>query len=155
MPYCSQCGNQVQPADVFCGRCGARQPVPAPPPRDEFLSNVSPRAASLVCYIPVIGWIPAIVVLAAARFRDDRTVRFHAFQGLYLFVAWLIVDWVISPFFPFLGVGAFRPDRLVVGLLKAVIFFAWIFMIIKASQDEAYRLPLVGDLAERSVAEQR
>ena len=29
----------------------------------------------------------------------------------------------------------------------------WIFMIIKASQDEVYSLPVIGELAERSVAE--
>ncbi len=41
------------------------------------------------------------------------------------------------------------------GLMKAVIFGAWIFMIIKTSQDEMYKLPILGDLAEKSVSEQR
>jgi len=55
------------------------------------LSGISPRTASILCYIPVVGWIASIIVLAADRFRNDHRVRFHAFQGLYLFVAWLIV----------------------------------------------------------------
>jgi uncharacterized membrane protein len=120
----------------------------------EFMSGVTPRTASLLCYIPVLGWIFAIIVLASTRFRGDRNVRFNAFQGLYLFVAWLIVDWVVSPFFylPLPGPGFHHavPD-----LLKAVIFLTWIFMLIKTAQDQLFRLPIVGELAEKSVSEQR
>jgi hypothetical protein len=71
------------------------------------MHGVSPRTASLLCYIPILGWIVAIVVLASARFRDNARVRFHAFQGLYLFVAWLIVDWVLSPMFSIAFWGPF------------------------------------------------
>ena len=39
--------------------------------------------------------------------------------------------------------------------MKAVIFGTWIFMIIKTSQDKMYKLPILGDLAEKSVSEQR
>ena len=43
-----------------------------------------------------MGWIAAIIVLASQRFKAMPTVRFHAFQGLYLFVAWLMNDQVLS-----------------------------------------------------------
>jgi uncharacterized membrane protein len=90
-------------------------------------------------------------VLASQRFRTDAQVRFHAFQGLYIFVAWLMVEWVVSPFlmigFPFHRAGA--------NLLQLAVFCAWIFMLIKVSHDENYKLPILGDLAERSVSEQR
>src|SRR6266545_3098237 len=92
MPFCSKCGNQVDAADRFCARCGSPQPVTAGPQHTrpvDPLSGISSRTASILCYIPVVGWVPAIVILAAQRFRNDRAVRFHAFQGLYLFVAWL------------------------------------------------------------------
>ena len=36
-------------------------------------------------------------MLAARKFKGDHIIRFHAFQGLYLFAAWLVVDWVIGP----------------------------------------------------------
>ena len=38
----------------------------------------------------------AIVVLATDRFRQDRVIRFHAFQALYLFVASLLNNSVLS-----------------------------------------------------------
>ena len=146
MPYCSQCGTQVGHSDAFCSKCGMRQPTAPVPPRDPF-AGINPRTASILCYIPLVGWVAAVVVLASERFRNDRVVRFHAFQGLYLFVAWLIVDQVIAPMFhliPHVHLGE---------LFRAAVIGVWIFMIIKASHEEVYSLPVIGELAERSVAE--
>jgi uncharacterized membrane protein len=86
--------------------------------------------------------------LASQRFRQDRTVRFHAFQGLYLFVAWLLNDWVLQPMTQ--QVPHFR----IHGLVEAVLFFMSIFMMVKAAHNEAYALPLFGELAQRSVSEE-
>jgi uncharacterized membrane protein len=154
MPFCCHCGNKTRDTDIFCGNCGSRQPV-VPGKGKDFTSGISGRTASILCYIPIVGWIPAIVVLAAQRFRQNRDVRFHAFQGIYLFVAWLIVDWVIGGF-PFWGHGVrIFPGFMIGGILKALIFFTWIFMLIKTSQEQIYKLPILGELADRSVAEQR
>ena len=151
MPYCCQCGKNVGNHDAYCGVCGARQPL-SPSPAVDYMQGISPRTASLLCYIPILGWIVAIVVLASARFRDDTRVRFHAFQGLYLFVTWLLVDWFLSPMFRLAGPPF---HQLFPGLMKAAVFVAWIFMIVKTSHDETYKLPILGDLAEKSVSEQR
>jgi uncharacterized membrane protein len=159
MPFCVQCGNAVGNSDQFCGKCGSRQtagrPTPPAPPGD-FMHGVSNRNASLLCYIPMVGWVAAIVVLASERFRRETQVRFHAFQGLYLFVAWLMVEWVISPALYFSDWGSgFPMHRLFTRALQLLIFAAWVFMIIKVSHDEDYKLPIIGELAERSVSEQR
>src|SRR6266851_9896692 len=145
MPYCSSCGNTVTTSDQYCAKCGSRQPGATEQATDP-LSGITPRTASILCYIPGIGWIASVIVLASAKFRDHHAVRFHAFQGLYLFVAWLIVDWVLSPIFRGLPSPVFRVDR----MLNGLIIFLWIFMIIKASHEEAYSLPIIGELAERS-----
>ena len=107
----------------------------------------------MACYIPIVGWIAAIIVLATTKFQHDRAVRFHAFQGLYLFVVWLLIEWVLEPFARMVpGPGAMRGTT---ALLHIAVFAAWIWMIIKTSQEQMFRLPIVGELAERSVAEQR
>lgn len=150
MPFCSHCGNPVTPAQAFCSRCGSAQ-APAPagprPPVYDPLAGVTPRTASILCYIPVVGWIVAIVVLASQRFRHLQAVRFHAFQGLYLFVAWLMNDqvlkWAMAPF------SHFHLHDLV----NLVLLAMSVFMMVKASHDEAYPLPLFGELAQRSVSE--
>jgi uncharacterized membrane protein len=155
LPYCCQCGKVVGDHDAFCAVCGARQgPASSLPPASDFLSGISPRTAALICYIPIVGWLAAIVVLASQRFRSDAVVRFHAFQGLYLFVAWLIVDWVVGPLFSFHGFGP--PFFHGFGaLLKALVIGLWIYMIVKAANNERVKLPILGDLAEKSVSEQR
>jgi len=164
MPYCVQCGSGVGSGDQFCARCGGPQPSAhagtgaAAPPHPSGFGNpafgagISDRNAALLCYIPWVGWVAAIVVLASERFRRDTQTRFHAFQGLYLFVAWLLVEWVISPA---LWWDSFPMHRVVPEGLHLVIIIAWVFMIIKVSHGEHYRLPIIGELADRSVCEQR
>jgi uncharacterized membrane protein len=110
---------------------------------------MSARTASVLCYVPVLGWIAAVVVLASRRFRTDATVRFHAFQGLYLFAAWLLVNWGLRPIFQVIGDPMARIDR----LLEVVLLGASIFMMVKTSHEQVYSLPVIGDLAHRSAME--
>ena len=153
MPYCCQCGQTVGNRDAYCAKCGTRQP--STNAAADYLHGISPRTASLLCYIPVVGWVVAIVVLASARFRDNTKVRFNAFQGLYLFVAWLIVDWVLSPMFRFSDFGGPPFHKIFPAMLQVIILCALVFMIIKTAHDEVYKLPILGELAEKSVSEQR
>ena len=146
VPFCSHCGNELGERDFYCGRCGGRQPVAGTPGVYQRSDGLSPRAASMLCYVPFVGWIAAIFVLATDRFREQPDVRFHAFQGLYLFVAWLLVDWVLKPwFFPFFV--SFPLGR----ILQLGVLVLWVVMLIKASREERYSLPLIGDLAQRSL----
>jgi len=166
MPYCCQCGTGVHAADCFCGNCGAAQASttgagasPNAGPRSTSAHGTgfwNARNASTLCYIPWFGWIAAVIALASNRFKRDYEVRFHAFQGLYLFVAWLLVDWVVSPVLRLTGFGFWQPmPHMGGGILHLLILAGWIVMLIKVRHGEHYRLPILGDLAERSVAEQR
>ena len=163
MPFCTQCGRNVADADAFCGNCGNRQTAapagsaagPGPGARhatgNDPFAGVSPRLASVLCYVPTLGWIAAVFCLAAGKFKHDSAVRFNAFQGLYLFAAWLVVQWVIQPMSWFAHhSGVLRADR----VLEMLLIGVGIFMMVKASHDEVYVLPIVGELAQRSAAEQ-
>ena len=148
MPFCSQCGTSLGDRDFFCGKCGARQPIPGTPGVYRRTGEgLSDRTASMLCYIPFVGWLAAIFVLASDRFRQSRDVRFHAFQGLYLFVAWLLLSWTILPWFHSFP-AHFFPFR---KILELGVIGLWIFMLVKASREERYSLPLIGELAERSL----
>ncbi len=164
MPFCTQCGNQVGERDVFCANCGKQQAgssgtwagprtAAAPPtgaPTADPLAGLSPRTAATLCYIPTVGWIAAVVVLAARKFKGDKIVRFHAFQGLYLFAVWLVVQWVVHPMMSALPGHPLRIDH----LLEAILLGVSIFMLIKASHNEPYVLPIIGELAQKSALEQ-
>ncbi len=149
MPFCSQCGQQVGASDAYCPRCGGRQPGPAGgrPAAPDPLSQFSPRTAAILCYVPGLGWVASIVVLASERFRHDRDVRFHAFQGLYLFVAWLLDGWVLRPMFSMI------PRMPLNSLVELALLGMSVFMMVKAAHNETYSLPIFGELAHRSVAE--
>jgi uncharacterized membrane protein len=43
---------------------------------------------------------------------------------------------------------------LLLGPLKAVVLVIWIYLLVKAANEEQVRLPIIGDLAARSAAEQ-
>ena len=91
-----------------------------------------------------------MVVLAARKFKNDKIVRFHAFQGLYLFAAWLVVQWVIRPLMSTLPDRVIRVDH----ILEVVLLAVSVLMMVKASHGEHYVLPIIGELAQKSAAEQ-
>ncbi|MEZ5400112.1 MAG: zinc-ribbon domain-containing protein [Bryobacteraceae bacterium] len=151
MPFCTQCGADVVATAAFCQKCGSPQPAAQMTKGQSFLDSMSARTASILCYIPVAGWIPCVVFLAGERFRNDNNVRFHAFQGLYLFVAWLVLDasWGIGSVLHLsFGSARYHLDR----LLHMALIGVWIYMLIQTSQNVRVRLPLIGEWAERSLS---
>jgi len=133
--------------EAYCRQCGKRQPVgrqrlhPAP---TRWRASAANRVDPLL--YPGIGWIASIIVLASEKFRRDRTVRFHAFQGLYLFVAWLMEDWVLRPMF------RMAPELHIHGSSGVIAGHVDLHDGESRSR-RAYPLPLFGELAQRSVAE--
>jgi uncharacterized membrane protein len=163
MPFCTQCGTQVGAGDAFCAGCGFKQggadgkgnaaPGGASTsgtawkagPKD-FAGGVPPRTVAALCYVPGLGWLSSLYVLAGERFRQDQTVRFHAFQGLYLFVGWLLVG-ALGPMFN----GGWRLN----GIMRTVLSVLGVIMMVKTLRNQDERLPFVGELADRSIREQR
>ena len=152
MPYCCQCGKSVGNHDAYCGVCGARQAAAASMPPMDYMHGISPRTASLLCYIPILGWIVSIVVLASARFRTDPRVRFHAFQCIGIAVVWFVL-WIVVAvasmmvaLIPGVRMLLLFIHFLYVGLGIAV-FILWLMAIIKASKGEWFKIPFIGDFA--------
>jgi uncharacterized membrane protein len=156
MPFCSKCGNPLQPSDQFCKQCGTPQPTATRPgasstAQNDPLVGLEPHIASALCYLPFIGWIMCIYVLAMQRFRTDYLARFHAFQALFTFIVYLIFNWVIE------GVLFSIMDRpwYLVGTIRPVFILGWIFMVYRTSLRQTIRIPVLADLADKSVNEQR
>ncbi len=151
MPFCTNCGSSVDPLASYCARCGQAQPRAAAQFTD-MLDGMSDRTASILCYIPVFGVVPAIVFLASQRFRGNVKVRFNAFQSLYLFVTWLIISSALPVLI--MGLPGWGVEHALVDAFKVVLFICWIYLLIKAAHMEEVRLPVLGDLAARSTMEQ-
>jgi len=100
-------------------------------------TGLEANIAGLLCY--VLGWVSGLVFILIEK--ESKLVRFHAIQSIYVFgtltVASIVFGWI-----PVIGL-VIRP---LLGVLGVVL---WIVLMIKAYQGEKYKLPLVGDLAEK------
>lgn len=151
MPFCTNCGSSVDGVAAYCASCGKPQPRQVPQFSD-FMDGISDRTASVLCYIPVFGVIPAIVILASQKFRGNVKVRFNAFQSLYLFVTWLIISSAVPILI--LGLPGWGVEHAFVDAIKVLLFVCWIYLLVKAAHLEQVHIPILGDLAARSTMEQ-
>jgi uncharacterized membrane protein len=103
---------------------------------------LSSQAAAAISYIT---FIPAIIFLVIAPYNRDRFVRFHAWQCIAL----TVVSVIIAIVFQVLGiVGLHMLWWLFHSLIDLLLFIFWLIALIKASQGQWYRIPIVGDLAD-------
>lgn len=100
----------------------------------ESLSTDDGRLAAVMAYIPFLCFVPLMTM------KDNAEARFHARQGVILFVIELIAVVFLLP-----GVSNF--------IFKVVLVVAAGFAvagIVFALQGKNYRLPFIGDLADRT-----
>lgn len=91
--------------------------------------------------------MPAVIFLVMAPYNRDRFVRFHAWQCIALTVVAVVIGIVFS-IFAFIGLHLmFWMFALIRSLIDLVLFIFWLIALIKASQGQWYKIPIVGDLA--------
>jgi uncharacterized membrane protein len=152
MAFCANCGAEVH--GRFCAKCGtpldAAGPSQTAPPIDPpstQTGGLSTNVAGALCY--VVGLFTGILFLVLAPYNQNKFVRFHAFQSIFLHAAWIalwIVDTIISIMLPFSLMFINTLLWLVVALGGLAV---WIFCIVKAFNNERFKLPIIGDLAEK------
>jgi uncharacterized membrane protein len=104
--------------------------------------------ASALCYFPIV----AIVFLLIEPYNKDRTVRFHAWQSIAIAVVLIVVrialGIIFSMFMSFsYGMGALMGMLLMLFGLGELILF--IFLAVKAYNNQRIVLPIVGPFAEK------
>jgi uncharacterized membrane protein len=144
MAFCSKCGAQVANGAGFCPACGTvigTQASGNAPITTSQTSGMQSNVAGLLCYILIIG----IIFLFVEPLKSDKFVRFHAFQSIFYWVAVIIIFFCLGLVLPLgLWIAIYWPLRL---LTLAVM----IFLMYKAYNNERYKLPFIGDLAEKQV----
>ena len=172
--FCPKCGSSQKSASAQAP-AGPEPAAASPPgaPGDEFAAPKSPQGppppplertpaaavaglpfpanvAAMLCYIPGMGWVAAVIFLTIYSYHLNRYVRFHAFQGLFLAVVYLLASKLFFPFsmgdvqiFPFIG---FRK------LCLLLVIVAQVVGMIKTLQHQEYRLPVLGELVDKSMA---
>jgi len=107
-------------------------------------SGLADNVAGMLAYITII---PAIIFLVTAPYNKSRFVRFHSFQSIFYFVACIALSFVM----PFLGVVPFL-GWLIDMILAIGLLVAWVVLLLKANQGQMFKLPVIGDLAEKQAA---
>jgi uncharacterized membrane protein len=140
--FCSACGAQVADNAAFCAACGKAMGQPSgggdaagPAPSAGGLTD---NVAGALAYVTII---PAILFLVLEPYNRKPFVRFHAFQCLFLAGA-LIAIHIVLGFIPILG-------WMVSGLVSLATIVLLIVLIVKASQGQKLKLPVIGDMAEK------
>lgn len=101
-------------------------------------TGLNENVAGLLCY--VLGWITGLVFLLVEK--DSAFVKFHAMQSLMTFLALGILSAVLS-FIPYIG-------AIIGGIIGLITIVLWIVLMIKAYQGERWKVPIIGDFAERA-----
>ena len=139
MAFCNMCGAQIADGTTTCAACAGRAAA-APASTGGLTDNV----AGMLAYITII---PAIIFLVIEPYNKSRFVRFHAFQCLFFCVALIVLQIGLSilAVVPFMAIITI-PLHLLIGVGA---FIVWIILLLKANQGQMYKLPVIGDLAEK------
>jgi len=116
--------------------------------------NLEENVAGLLCYLLI--WVTGIVFFLLEK--KNKTVRFHAMQSILTFLPLSIIAWIVG----WIGApkwsggwyyGHFDPGIPALIYLSwiiwAVTVILWIVLMIKAYQGQKFKLPVIGDIAEK------
>ena len=121
-------------------------------------TGLDENIAALLSY--VFGWVSGLVFFLIEK--DSKLVRFHAMQSILFCVLVAVLGialWVVT--FLFFLVGASLPD--IMGSLLALLgtfiwlifsvglLIAWILCLVRAYQGQFFKLPVIGNMAEKIV----
>ena len=167
--FCAKCGTPLAATDTPMGAGtppSPQTPPPQSPPQSGFAPQPPPpgqgyaqapqaagleeNVASALCYL--FGWITGVLFLVLAPYNQNRLIRFHAFQAIFMsigmiavFIALFMVSAILA-FVPYVGP--------VLGLLIYAgvwlgVLVLWVMLMYKAYNRERLVLPIVGPLAEK------
>jgi uncharacterized membrane protein len=121
--------------------------------------NLDENLAGALCY--VLAWITGIIFYFIEK--ENKFVKFHAMQSILTFlpltILGSILGWIGAPKWNYGGgyynLGSFDPGIPALiwasWVIYAITVILWLVLMIKAYQGEKFKLPIVGDIAEKQV----
>ncbi len=112
------------------------------------------NVGAMLCYLPICGISLIYSIIVLVTDKSNKFVRFHAFQSLLLTVAYIIAIVAVA----IVGGGLVAATNSgILGLLVSLLYFVviigflglMIFGCIKAYQNNSFKLPVIGDMADK------
>ena len=116
------------------------------------------NVASALCYVLI--WLTGIIFFFMEK--ENKTIRFHAMQSILTFIPLSILGWILGWIgAPSVGWGSYGyysyPYNPGIPALVwaswaiwAITGLLWIILVFKAYKGEKFKLPIVGDIAEKN-----
>jgi uncharacterized membrane protein len=134
----------------FCAACG--NPIGETQLRPDRTPSATTSKDNLIGAAAYLTFIPALILLLVEPYNKNRFIRFHPFQSIFLTLA-AIVAWIalklafaVLSFIPVLGHFVVL---LIVMLAVLGGLILWVVLLVKALQGEVFKLPYLGDLAQK------
>jgi uncharacterized membrane protein len=103
------------------------------------------NVASALCY--ALGLITGIIFLVLAPYNRNPVVRFHAFQSIFLTVAWIALRIALGMV---LGLtGMWLSLFFLYSLFALAGFILWLYILIMTFQGKTVELPVIGPIARQ------
>lgn len=120
------------------------QPAPA-------AGGMEDNVASALCYL--LGLITGVLFLVLEPYNKNKVVRFHAFQSIFFNIGAIVVNIAFSIVFSImrhlLPFSMWVIFTLLSLGLSLIMLGAWAFLMYKAYNREMFKIPVIGDLAEK------
>lgn len=166
---CPQCHAEMPDNVAFCPGCGRRTWVPGheitntasnPPAAPASGTKAAGTSAvvmlghkdKFLAALAYITCIPAIFFVLVEPFKHNRFIRFHSLQSIFLAVASVAVALAMRILYSLFALIP-RVGYLLAWLSSAVLLLGWfvlgLVLLIKALQGETFKLPWIGNLAEK------
>lgn len=155
MANCAKCGAVLAAGATFCGSCGTpvagAAPASAPAGGATTSGGLTSNVAGALAYL--FGFVTGIVFLVIEPFKNDKFVRFHAFQSIIFNVA-VIVLWIVfailSAILSYITAGIAGLILFPISMLLWLAMMAfWVFLMYKAYNNERFMIPIVGAIAAK------
>jgi uncharacterized membrane protein len=148
---CPDCATQMPGGVRFCPGCGRSMQVITR--AQGKVGLLSENLAGALAYFTIL---PAILFLFVEPYRKNLFVRFHALQ-CFLYTAAIVLLGVALTFADYVLFVIPVLGPLLVVVIDAVAALAaillWCVLVAKAWRGETFKIPLLGDFAERYAGE--
>jgi len=146
--HCVNCGAELGESACFCAKCGTRAgEASGAAIAPQASSSLPLNVAGGLCYLA--GFLTGIFFLVAEPYRRNPSVRFHAFQSIFLSVAWFAVYFALGFLLSIMPGMLWRVSWMLHSVVSFGFFCLWLFLMFKAYNNEKFKLPVIGDLAAK------
>jgi uncharacterized membrane protein len=111
-------------------------------------TGLAPNIASMLCYI----CMPITSIVFMLMEKENKDVQFHAWQGTAFGVGWIVVvvvlnilTMILTQIATFIGIIM----SILIPVLGLGVFVIWIICLVKSYQGERWKIPYIGDFAEK------